>query len=81
MNRSLRLRLVDDWREGWKWGSVHFGAISVFANAYGAIALKGAAASASVLGLLPMRWALVIGAAVSIAALVSRFTTTQPHNG
>ena len=75
--RSLRLRVIDDWRHGWKWGSVHFSAISVIINTYGAITLKGAAAATSVLGLVPMRGALLIGAAVSAWALIARFTTTK----
>lgn len=75
--RSLRLRLVDNWRDGWKWGSVHFSAISVVINTFSAIALKGAAAASSVLGVLPMRKALLIGAAVSAWALIARFATTK----
>lgn len=74
----LQLRVIDDWSDGWKWASVHFSAASVVINTVGAIVLKGAAAAASVLGILPMRWALVIGASVSASALIGRFLTTKP---
>lgn len=70
---SFRDHVVDDWRHVWKYGSARFSALSVVINVYGAIALKGAAAAASVLGLLTMRQALLIGAAVSLSALVSRY--------
>lgn len=70
---SFRDHVVDDWRSVWKYGSARFSALSVVINIYGAIALKGAAAAASVLGLLTMRQALLIGAAVSLSALVSRY--------
>lgn len=71
--------LVDDWRHGWKWASVRWSAASVAMNAYGAIALKGAAAASTVLGFLPLRWALVIGAVVSLAALLGRITCHAPE--
>lgn len=69
----LERHLVEDWRHVWRYGSARWSAVSVVINVYGAIALKGAAAAASVLGLFSMRQALLIGAAVSLAALVSRF--------
>lgn len=74
----LRLTVVDDWRRSWRWASMRFSAASVVMNVYGAFALKGAAAASSVLGLLPMRWALVIGASVSLAAMVGRLVTKTP---
>lgn len=74
---NWRDHVVDDWRQVWKYGSARFSAASVVIQVYGAIALKGAAAAASVLGLLTMRQALLIGAAVSLAALVSRFHKPQ----
>lgn len=73
----VKLHPIANWRQGWKWASVHFTVTSVAINTYGAIALKGAAAAASVLGLFPMRVALLIGAAVSLSALVARFFTTK----
>ena len=63
--RSLKSHLIDDWRSAWKFGSVQFSALSVVMNVYGAIALKGAAAAASVLGIFSMRQALLIGAVIA----------------
>lgn len=73
MIAAIKARLVDDWRHVWRYGSARFSALSVVMNVYGAIALKGAAATASVLGLLTMRQALLIGAAVSLSALIARY--------
>lgn len=76
--KKLRSHIVDDWRSSWRWASMRFSAASVLMNLYGAIALKGAAAASSVLGLVPMRWALLIGAAVSLAAMVGRVVNKNP---
>lgn len=70
---TLQRHLVDDWRHVWKYGSARWSAVGVAINVYGAIALKGAAAATSVLGLLTMRQALLVGAAVSAAALIARY--------
>lgn len=75
---AIKARLVDDWRQVWKYGSARWSALSVVMNVYGAIALKGAAAASSVLGLFTMRQALLIGAAVSAAALISRYRKRKP---
>ena len=76
----LRAELMrhPEWRQSWRWASMRFSAANVVMNTVGAIALKGAAASASVLGLIPMRYALLIGAAVSLAAMVGRLTLKKP---
>lgn len=76
--QKLRLELHADWRRSWRWASMRFSAASTVMNLYGAFALKGAAAASSVLGLLPMRWALVIGALVSIAAMLGRVVNKTP---
>lgn len=75
------MKVVKDWRKGWKWSSVHFSALSVGLNVYGAIVIKGAAAATSLVGLLPMRYALIVGAAVSLGALVGRFVYQGPKRG
>ena len=75
---AIESRLVEDWRHVWRYGSARFAALSVVMNVYGAIALKGAAAAASVLGLLTMRQALMVGAAVSFASLVARYRRPKP---
>lgn len=77
----VRLQLTDDWRRSWRWACMRFSAASVVMNVYGAIALKGAAAASTVLGLIPMRWALVIGALVSLAAIVGRLVNKEPADG
>lgn len=75
---KLRLELDTDWKRSWRWATVRFSALSVVMNVYGAIALKGAAASASVLGLIPMRYALVLGALVSLSAIAGRVLNKKP---
>lgn len=75
---QIELERHPDWRRSWRWASMRFSALSVVMNTVGAISLKGAAASASVLGLLPMRYALVVGALVSLAAAAGRLTNKKP---
>lgn len=74
---QIELTLHPDWRRSWRWASMRFSALSVVMNAYGAIALKGAAATASVLGLLSMRHALILGALVSLSAIIGRLTNKK----
>lgn len=74
IRRALELRLVDDWRHAWKWGSVQL------ALAYGAIQSWAAAdpdGFQRAMAMLPEDIQRYVGIALALAAIVTRLSSVR----
>ena len=73
------LQRVENWREGWKWGSVHFSVAGFAFNALVASLIKGVTVSALFLGYVSVSAFFWIAAGFSLATLACRFLQWRYH--
>lgn len=74
----LRLRLVDDWRDFWRWSSMRFNVGGVAFNVLAAALLKGVTISVAFLGFIDLVWLPLIALAITLLSMAGRVTTTKP---
>lgn len=80
---NWRVRLVDDWRHGWKWLSAWFAGIGAIASGSMAASVKGSIAVAfkvagMFIGVLKLRWVFLILAVVFVGGFIGRFVCQKP---
>lgn len=69
------MKLVDDWRSAWKWASVQMSAVAGTAHAVLASVAGGMKLALPLVGVIPLRWVFLAGAALSVATFVGRLVT------
>lgn len=72
------MKIVSDWRQGWKWTSVHLSLAGVGFNAFVAATSKGLAVAMPLFGLIPTKYVGLIGGGICLASLMFRFVSQKP---
>jgi CHASE2 domain-containing sensor protein len=70
------LKLVDDWRDAWKWASMRWSFAGISFNVVAAVLLKGIVVAVSFLGFVSIAWLPVIAAVIALLAMAGRVTKT-----
>jgi hypothetical protein len=73
----LRKRLVDDWRDCWRWASMRFCLSNVAFNVIAAALLKGITVSVAFVGFVDLVWLPVIALALAVLAMAGRLAHKQ----
>lgn len=74
----IRIRLVDDWRDWWRWASMRFGLGGLAFNALAAALLKGITVSVAFLGFIDLVWLPLIALAITALSMAGRVTRKAP---
>lgn len=74
------MKLVDDWRSAWKWASVQMSAVTGVTHGLLASIAGGMKLALPLVGVVPLRWVFVAGAALSVATFVGRLVKREPRS-
>lgn len=74
----IRSRLVDDWRDCWRWASMRFGMGNIAFNVLAAALLKGITVSVAFLGFIDLVWLPLIALAITALAMAGRVVKQAP---
>ena len=74
------MNLVWDWKQAKHWYSVHFSVYGALFNGVFAAIVKGSSIAVAMVGVLPLRYVFLAGAALSIMAGLGRVVKQTPKN-
>lgn len=72
------MKLVDDWRHGLRWRSVHVSLAGIGLSGLSAAALKGISVTVTVLGYIPLVWLPLVFGLVFVLVIAGRFVKQVP---
>lgn len=74
----MKLRIVEDWRQGWKWASAQLSVVSGATHGVLASIAGGMKLALPLVGIVPLRWVFIAGAVLSVGTFVGRFLKREP---